>query len=677
MPVSNPTMTTVHPALRPGGRAFTAEDLWGIPRVGSPAPGPDGTWAVVPVTTFDLEKNEGKTRLWMVSATGAFEPRPLTSPEFSSNSPRVSPDGTRVAFLRKRDKADKPQLYILPLDGGEPEKVTDLPFGAADPRWFPDGNRIAFLATLIKGHLTVEATKARIEERDKDPVKAHVTEDRVYRFWDTWLDTGEVPHVFSLDLTTRLLVDLMPDSTRWWDWNDPDGQYDISPDGREIAFVADTSQPPHQHIRWGLFTIPTTGGPATLHTPDHTGDDLRPRYSPDGAAIVYGMQVDPFFYADRVRLMRFDRKAGTHTELAQGWDRSAACWEFDGAGRIAFLAEDRARNKLWRIAATGGTPEELTSEGDVGNLLVVAGTAWFTRQTQSQPTEVWTASPAGGKDSARPVTRFTAEAIKDVAFGEVQEFEFEGARGDSVQAWLLLPPGFDASRKWPLVHLIHGGPHGAFSDHFHPRWNAQLFAAQGYVVAEVNFHGSTSWGQEFAQCIQGLWGEYPMTDIERATDLLVGTGFVDEAKMAITGGSYGGYLVSWIGSHTKRYACIVNHAGVYNTQAQYASDITQGRHKAFGGEPWDGLDKIDRWNPSRFAHSLETPMMVVHGELDYRVPIDQGLECYNVLQGKGVPSRLVYFPDENHWVLKPRNSIFWYREVNAWLARFLGGAAKG
>jgi dipeptidyl aminopeptidase/acylaminoacyl peptidase len=672
MPVSTRALATVHPALRPGGRAFTAEDLWAIPRVGAPAPSPDGTWAVVPVTTFDLEKNEGRARLWMVSATGAFEPRPLTSTETSASAPRVSPDGTRIAFLRKKEKTDKPQLYVLPLDGGEAEKVTDLPLGAVDPRWFPDGNRIAFLSSVIKGHATLAATKARIEERDKDPVKAHVTEDRIYRFWDTWLDTGEVPHLFVLDLSTRELVDLTPDSTRWWDWNDPEGQYDISPDGAEIAFTVDVSEPPHRLVRWGLFTVPTTGGTPRLLTPDHPADDVRPRYSPDGAAIVYGAQTDPFFYADRMKLMRYDRKTGAHAELAAGWDRSAACWEFDGAGRIVFLAEDRARMPVWRIAASGGMPEAVTDGGDAANLSVAGGTLWFTRQTQSQPAEVWTGPATGG---ARAVTTFTAAATKDIAFGEVQEFEFEGARGDSVQAFLILPPGFDPAKKWPLVHLVHGGPHGAFSDHFHPRWNGHLFAAAGYVVAMVNFHGSTSWGQEFAQCIQGIWGEYPTIDVERATDTLVAAGFVDEKRMAIAGGSYGGYLVSWIGSHTDRYACIVNHAGVYNTQAQYASDMTQGRGRAFGGEPWDGLEKIDRWNPARFAHGMNTPTLVVHGELDYRVPIDQGLECYNVLQAKGVPSRLVYFPDENHWVLKPRNSIFWYREVGAWLARFLGAAS--
>ena len=668
MPVSTPTTRTIHPAVRTGGRTLTAEDIWRIARVGAPAAAPDGTWAVVPVTTPDLEKNEARTRLWMVSATGAYEPRPMTAPELTSTAPRISPDGTRVAFVRKRDKAEKAQLHVLPLDGGEAEKVTDLPLGVIDPRWFPDGRRIAFLSPLIAGHLTIEATKARIEERDKDPVKAHATEDRLFRYWDTWLDTGEVPHLFVLDLETRELRDLTPDSTRWFELMDPEGQYDISPDGAEIVFSANASEPPHRRVRWALWTVPTAGGPVTCLTPDRTSEDMRPRYSPDGAAIVYGSQKDPDFYADRVRLVRFDRKAGTHTVLTEEWDRSASAWEFDGAGRIVLLAEDKARQSLFALPTGGpGTPSLLCENGTLQCLASAGGRLWFTRQTLSEAAELW--SLAGEKAAAH--TKFSEPALREVTLGEVQELEFEGARGKTVQAYIVLPPGFDPTKTWPLVHVIHGGPHGISGDLFHPRWNAHLFAAPGYVVVMVNFHGSTSWGQEFAQCIQGHWGEYPMTDIEAATDAMLATGYVDAKAMAITGGSYGGYLVSWISSHTDRYAAVVNHAGVYNTQAQYASDVTQGRGKAFGGEPWDGLDAIDRWNPARFAAGCNTPTLVVHGENDYRVPVDQGLECYNVLQGKGVPARLVYFPDENHWVLKPRNSVYWYREVLGWLARWL------
>ena len=669
MSVSTRTTRTVHPAVRPGGRPLTAEDLWRIPRVGAPAAAPDGTWAVVPVTTYDLEKNEGKTRLWMVSGSGAFEPRPLTAPDLTSTAPRISPDGTRVAFVRKRDKAEKAQLHILPLDGGEAEKVTDLPLGVIDPRWFPDGRRVAFLAPLIAGHLTIEQTKARIEERDKDPVKAHVTEDRLYRYWDTWLDGGEVPHLFVLDLETRELRDLTPASTRWFELMDPEGQYDISPDGTEIAFAANASEPPHRRVRWALYTLPALGGEPTCLTADRAWEDSRPRYSPDGTAIVYGTQKDPDFYADRVRLVRFDRKTGTHTVLTEEWDRSAAGWEFDGAGRLLFLAEDRGRTSLFTLQVAGGTPALVREDGSLACLTTAKGRLYFTRQTLTEPAELWTASADGKTASA--LTRFTEPFVQEVAFGEVQEMEFEGARGDTVQAYVILPPGFDAAKKYPLVHVIHGGPHAISADQFHPRWNGHLFAAPGYVVALVNFHGSTSWGQEYAQCIQTLWGEYPMADIEAASDAMIATGFVDAKAMAITGGSYGGYLVSWISSHTDRYACVVNHAGVYNTQAQYASDVTQGRHRAFGGEPWDGIEAIDRWNPARFAAGVNTPTLVIHGENDFRVPVDQGLECYNVLQGKGIPSRLVYFPDENHWVLKPRNNVFWYREVQGWLARWL------
>jgi len=521
---------------------------------------------------------------------------------------------------------------------------------------------------LITGHLTIEATKARIEERDKDPVKAHATENRLFRYWDTWLDTGEVPHLFVLDLETRELRDLTPDSTRWFELMDPEGQYDISPDGAEIVFSANASEPPHRRVRWALWTVPTAGGAVTCLTPDSTAEDSRPRYSPDGAAIVYGTQKDPDFYADKVRLVRYDRRARTHTVLTEEWDRSAASWEFDGAGRVVLLAEDRARQALFALPSGGpGTPSPLYENGTLQCLASAGGRLWFTRQNLSEAAELW--SLVGDKATAH--TKFAEPALREVALGEVQEIEFEGARGETVQAYVVLPPGFDPSKTWPLVHVIHGGPHGISGDLFHPRWNAHLFASPGYVVATVNFHGSTSWGQEFAQCIQGHWGEYPMADIEAATEALLATGSIDARAMAITGGSYGGYLVSWISAHTDRYAAVVNHAGVYNTQAQYASDVTQGRGRAFGGEPWDGLEAIDRWNPARFASGCNTPTLVVHGENDYRVPVDQGLECYNVLQAKGVPSRLVYFPDENHWVLKPRNSVYWYREVLGWLARWL------
>jgi dipeptidyl aminopeptidase/acylaminoacyl peptidase len=667
--LASPTQV-VHPARNAGGRPLTAKDLWAIPRVGNPAPAPGGTWLVVPVTTYSLEQNEGRTRLWLVATSGG-EPRALTAADVSSTEPAISPDGKRLAFVRKRDPKEKGQLHVMPLDGGEPEKLTDLPLGVLNPRWFPDGKRIAFLAPLVMGVLTPEATRTRLEEREKDKVKAHVTEDRLFRHWDTWLTTGEVPHLFVLDLETRALTDLIPDSTRWFDFMEPSGEFDISPDGEEIAFAANSSQPPHSFVRWAIYTVPTRGGEVRCLTPDHPADDHRPRYSADGASLVYGMQVEPFFYADRVRLVRYDRKSGTHVVLTEAWDRSAMGWEPGADGTIVFAAEDVGRQRLFSLPPSGGTPRRLTDAGSASGVQVAKdGHVFFNLHSASAPAEI--ASCAADGSGMRTLTRFTAPALEGVALGEVREMEFEGADGDRVQMYVVLPPGFDPKKKWPLVHVIHGGPHAQSADQFFYRWNTHVFAGAGYVVACVNFHGSTSWGQAFAQSIQGSWGRQPLEDVLKATDVLVATGWVDESRMAATGGSYGGYMAAWIGSQTRRFKCIINHAGVYNTLSQYASDVTQGRHKSFGGEPWDGLENINRWNPAQFAAGQGTPTLVIHGERDYRVPVGQGLEAYAVLKAKGVPARLVYFPDENHWILKPQNSILWYREFLGWLQRWLG-----
>ncbi|HEY2955412.1 MAG TPA: S9 family peptidase [Candidatus Eisenbacteria bacterium] len=666
MTVMTSTSTVVYPA-RKGPRAFTAEDLWAIPRVGAPAVAPDGRLLAVPVTTYDLEKNEGRGRIWLVPAAGG-EPRALTAPEHSSLQPAFSPDGRELAFVRKADKG-KLQLFLMPVDGGEPRKLTDLPLGVFDPSWLPDGSGIVFAAMVLKGHFTPEATAAELERREKDPVKAHVTEDRLFRYWDTWLTTGEVPHLFLHDLASGKLRDLTPDSTLWFDWMEPTGQYDIAPDGSEIALAGISFYEDRSIVRSAIYTVPLSGGALRCLTSDHPADDARPRYTRDGRSIVYGMQHDPFFYADRVRLMRYDRAARKHEPLLEDWPLSPMHWEVAGDGTVVLEAENAARVDLFALRP-GETPRPLTSRGSVSGPSVARdGRIHFTLQSLSAPAEVH-ACAADGRGLER-VTRFTEPAAARFGLGEVREIEFEGAYGETVQMFLVLPPDHQPGRKVPLVQVVHGGPHGISGDQFHPRWNAQLFASPGYVVALVNFQGSTSWGQDFAERIQGAWGDRPFQDVMRATDLLVAGGVADETRMAACGGSYGGYMASWIEAHTDRFRCIVNHAGVFDTLSQYASDVTQGRDRSFGGEPWDGLEAIDRYNPARFAKGFATPMLVLHGEKDYRVPVTQGLECYGMLKAKGVPARLVYFPDENHWVLKPQNSLLWYREVHAWLKRWL------
>ena len=668
MSVMTSPATVLH-AARKGPRPFTAEDLWAIPRVGAPVPSPDGRTLAVAVTTYDLEKNEGRGRIWLLPASGG-EPRPLTAPEHASQQPAFSPDGRQLVFTRKAEKG-KPQLYLMPVDGGEPRRLTDLPLGAFDPRWLPDGSGIVFGAMVLKGHFTPEATAAEFERRDKDPVKAHVTEDRVYRYWDAWLTTGEVPHLFLYDLASGKLRDLTPESTAWFDWIEPAGQYDIAPDGREVVFAGITFHEEKALLRSAIYVAQVAGGALQCLTPDHPADDTRPRYSPDGKGIVYGMQHDPFFYADRVRLMRYDRAARKHEPLLEDWSLSPHHWEIAGDGTIVLEAESAGRADLFALTP-GSDPRPLLSRGSATGLsLGRDGRAFFAWQSLSEPAEAYSCGLKGG--DLQRLTRFTEETTRRFGLGEVREIQFEGAYGETVQMYVVLPPDYQPGHKYPLVQVIHGGPHGISGDQFHPRWNAQLFASPGYVAALVNFQGSTSWGQHFAERIQGAWGDRPFQDVMRATDLLIASGLVDEKRMAACGGSYGGYMASWIEAHTDRFRCIVNHAGVYDTLSQYASDVTQGRSKAFGGEPWSGIEAIDKYNPARFAQGFVTPMLVIHGEKDYRVPAAQGLECYGVLKAKGVPARLVYFPDENHWVLKPKNSIFWYREVHAWFERWLGG----
>ena len=652
-----------------GGHALSVEDLWAIPRVGAPVPAPDGGSFAVAVTTYDMEQNRGRSRIWLVPTNG--EPRALTSPDASSSEPAFSPDGKRLAFVRKGDDG-KGQIHVLPLEGGEAQRLTDLPLGAFDPMWLPDGSGIVFAAPVIKDHWSPEATKAELDRRAKDPVKAHVTESRVYRFWDVWLTTGEVTHLFVISPDGSGLRDLTPESIAWFEWMEPSGQYDLSPDGAEVAFAGLRYEEERELLRSAIFTAPVAGGALRCLTPDHPAGDVRPRYTPDGHGIVFGMSHDPHFYADRVRLMRFDRASGKIQPVLDQWDLSPSQWELTADGGLSFLAEEGGRQHAYALAPGSTEPRLIARGGTITAARVTrTGQLLFNHQTLVAPPEIHVCPAAGG--AARRLTKFTEPVMEKIDLGEVREMQFEGAYGETVQMFVVLPPRYRAGTRYPGVQVIHGGPHGISGDGFHFRWNAELFAAPGYVVGLVNFQGSTSWGQDFAKRIQGGWGDRPFQDIERGTDLLVSAGLVDEKRIAAAGGSYGGYMAAWIAGNTDRYRCIVNHAGVYDLMVQYASDVTQGRAASMGGEPWDGLDRIDRWNPARFATGMKTPMLVIHGERDYRVPVSHGLECYGVLQAKGVPSRLVYFPDENHWVLKPRNSQLWYREVMGWLKRWLEG----
>jgi len=666
--------TLLYPAVE-GERTLTIGDVWKIPRVGAPVPAPGGG-CVVPVTEHRDEERRSCTRLWLVPPGGG-EPRALTSDDATAGAPVFSPDGRRLAFTRRAagDDAALAQLYVMRLDGGEPECVTDLPMGVADARWRADGSGLVVATKLIRAHATIEATRIEIERRRDDPVKVHATEARVYRYWDRWLTDDATTHLVDVDLETGACRDLAPDFTGWFDFMDPTGQFDVAPDGSEVVFAAIVFNDDRNEIESRVFRVPTAGGEAECLTPDIEGGAFRPRYASGGASIVYGRTEDRYFYADRRRIYRWHRATGEHEPWCDGWDASPQQWDLAADGTLVFAAEQAGRTNLYALDPGAAEPRRLADGGTITAPRVGDdGHVYCIAQTIGLPPEVhairWTGDAHVGAPRDR-LTRFTQEAMAGVALGEVREMNVTGAEGESVQAYLVLPPGHDPARPAPLVNIVHGGPHGINGDDFHFRWNVHLFAAPGYVVVTPNFQGSTSWGTDFARRIQGDWADRPFRDVMAVADAVVESGLVDPDRTAAIGASYGGYMMAWIAGHTDRFKCIVNHAGVYNTLSMYATDGTQGRARAFGGEPWDGLDAIDRVNPARFTADMVTPMLVSHGEKDYRVPVTQGLELYGVLKAKGVPARLLYFPDEGHWVLKPHNSIRWYSEVLGWLDRWL------
>ncbi|MGH8927853.1 MAG: S9 family peptidase, partial [Acidimicrobiia bacterium] len=628
---------------------------------------------VVPVTTYDVDSNRGTGRIWLVDADRSR--RALTASEFNASKPVVDRSGTRLAFVASVGEEKTKQLFVSDLSSeAHPDAckpVASFPLGVLGGRWLPDGSSLVVLAYLFKGHLDIAATEAERDRRHQSKFTVHVTDDALYRYWDTWLTTGEVPHLFAVDPGSGEIRDLTPESTKWWNWpstDDPIDSFDISPDGRHLAYSADSSQPPHRRFRRHLYEIDLTTGVETDLTPEGVVQALRPRYSPDGGHIVYGFQVVPDFYGDRVRLALFDRATNQRRMLTENWDRSADQWEFDGRGDLLIAAEDAGRSNLFRVRLVGGEPEFVARGGSLTYPTVDDhGTVYLLHHSLDHPPEV---ARLGADGALHPTTDFAEELLVDVAWGGVEDLTFNGADDKPVQMFLVHPP-VAASEPPPLLHLIHGGPHGAFTDGWQWRWHAHSFAARGYLVAMVNFHGSSSFGEDFASSILGAWGDKPYRDIEAATDHLINSGLVDESNMAVAGGSYGGYLVTFIMGQTDRYRCAVAHAAVTNLGGMYASDVTGGRALAYGAEIFEDRSKVDRYSPSSYSSGYNTPTLVTICERDFRVPLTQGLELYGVLKAKEVPARLLCYPSENHWILNPQPSLHWYGQVLEWLDVYL------
>jgi dipeptidyl aminopeptidase/acylaminoacyl peptidase len=672
--MGNPTTEAqAQPAPKPG--PLSAEILWSLKRLASPSISPDGRWCAVAVTRYNVEEDKSFSDIWLVSTTPGEPARIMTTHAASDSNPAWSPDGKWIAFIAKRDEDTANQVYVIPTDGGEARRVTNVPTGASAPKWFPDSSRIAFITRVWPDLTTWEEMKTRLEEREKSKMTAKVWDSAHVRWWDSWLDDREV-HVYSIarDGGEPTAITLPTGQQLSRAEPGPDS-YDISHDGREIAFASDvdtTSVNPN----FDIFLVSVDGGEALNITRDNSGQDTSPLYSPDGRRLAFLRQTINGFYADRQRMMMYDRTTKKLTNCTEAWDRSAGglVWAPDGQTLYGAI-DDAGHDRVYRFKPEPGVPQAVTRGMSFSSLGLSrnGSTLVGLRQGFSEPPTLVRINLQSGE--ATKLSTFNDEVLANVQFGNHESVTYTGSGGAEIQMWIVYPPGFDPNKKWPVYLLIHGGPHNGITDSFHYRWNAQVFSGWGYVTGWHNFHGSSGFGQDFTDSINPNRADKPYEDTIAAAKYLASQPWVDPDRMAAGGGSYGGYLSTVILGREHPFKTLIVHAGVYNLYTQYAADY--GAQRRRHGEFWVDPDMMKITSPHYGAANFNTPTLVIHGQSDYRVPVNHGIELFNTLQNRGVRSRLIYYPNENHWVLKPQNSLFWYQQKKEWLKEFIGTGFEG
>jgi dipeptidyl aminopeptidase/acylaminoacyl peptidase len=652
-------------------RPMTIDDLIGAVRVTDPQLSPDGGRVAFVRTTTDLKSGKRNADIWVVPADASAPPRELVGGETSETTPRFSPDGRRIAFLSTRDGGS--QVYIADADGGNAKKLTALAMGVQPPLVFSaDGSKVAFVSDVYPECRDEACNARKRDEAAKNPVKVRRLTRLLYRHWDEWRENIR-HHVFVADVTGGAPIDVTPGDFDSPPAQQEDGAIAFAPDGREIAFVSNREGGDREAwtTNHDVWTVPTGGGEASKVT-SNPGSDLQPVFSPDGRTLFVRAQRRAGFEADRWYLDAYDRTSGAKRTVFTSPDLSVGDYSATATGSIWFTAGQGGREDLFVVPAAGGVPKAAVRGGAISAARPGPGFVVFAKSSLTAPAEIFRAAE-DGRD-VKPLTRENASWLTGVGFSQPESLTAANAAGEKIQYWLVKPPDFDPAKKYPVVFLIHGGPQGAWQDAWSSRWNPSLWAAQGWVVAAPNPRGSTGFGQKFVDEISGDWGGKVMGDLDAVFAAVAKMPFSDAARMGIAGASYGGYAVNWIIGHTDRFKAAVTHDGVFNLESMgMATEELWFPEWEFGGRPWDARARAQfaKWSPHLVAHRIKTPTLIITNELDFRVPVDQGLQMFTVLRRNGVPSEALVFPDEGHWVLKALNSRAWHESVFGWMKKYL------